>query len=497
MIDGLPYKASVIRNLNSTRSLVAVTVAHKSSNTATDDLYEFTLGLCIRASDIETGHLIRLLAHAIDIPAKNLEHLADTQRASYETEVAYLSEIIDLAKAGSEDLKIRTPETLSISFVRWCLRHLIRHLKYSETSNISNNIEMIWANLERSFRNSSEIVIYSEDHFKPIGHSVERLAFRLAEDRQLIPKKPTYTHGVPKPDNPFLFQHTVGNVRPITPAEMSDIGFYLHEPLGNLPVLTEDGWSLRLTDFTSRMLDDYFRTNQGPLIQIDPILRENCRSKIASMRIDPDKPFVILHVREPEFRPIPGHKSYTGTRNADLRTYEPAIQHLHQNGYNVFRMGAKSTSNKHIPNLLDYPNMPIKSDVLDIYLSENCEFCIGTSSGMSHVPLLFNKKILYTNWMPLGQYYYSRKSLTITKKLRSRTGSYLNFRESNIKYRNIYDTLFFKLQDISIEDNTPEEILAAVIDLEKESVHQDDAAPLRFRIADSFKKTLGLLSSTC
>ena len=99
--------------------------------------------------------------------------------------------------------------------------------------------------------------------------------------------------------------------------------------------------------------------------------------------------------------------------------------------------------------------------------------------------------------MPLGQYYYSRKSLTITKKLRSRTGSYLNFRESNIKYRNIYDTLFFKLQDISIEDNTPEEILAAVIDLEKESVHQDDAAPLRFRIADSFKKTLGLLSSTC
>jgi putative glycosyltransferase (TIGR04372 family) len=146
-----------------------------------------------------------------------------------------------------------------------------------------------------------------------------------------------------------------------------------------------------------------------------------------------------------------------------------------------------------IEGMLDYPFSNIKSDYMDIFLSSICTMMIGTSSGMSHVPMLFNKRILYTNWMPFGDFLFSRKSMTITKTL-YRNGDRIPFLTMNREFRGVYNRLLFDLNDVVVVDNSPEEILQAVQDMEKYPDGEIDYSnPLKVRIAPSFAKKMGIV----
>jgi putative glycosyltransferase (TIGR04372 family) len=112
---------------------------------------------------------------------------------------------------------------------------------------------------------------------------------------------------------------------------------------------------------------------------------------------------------------------------------------------------------------------------------------IGTSSGMSHIPLMFNKKILYTNWMPFGEYFHSRKTMTITKKIKNKRGEYVDFQESNKRFIGVFNQKFFDIYDLVVEDNTESEILQATIDIIKFQPDEENQRGLKVRIAPSFK----------
>ncbi|EDP63351.1 hypothetical protein BAL199_28555 [alpha proteobacterium BAL199] len=114
-------------------------------------------------------------------------------------------------------------------------------------------------------------------------------------------------------------------------------------------------------------------------------------------------------------------------------------------------------------------------------------------SGMSLVPMLFNKRILYTNWMPFGDFLFSRKSMTITKTL-YRNGDRIPFLTMNREFRGVYNRLLFDLNDVVVVDNSPEEILQAVQDMEKYPDGEIDYSnPLKVRIAPSFAKKMGIV----
>ena len=49
----------------------------------------------------------------------------------------------------------------------------------------------------------------------------------------------------------------------------------------------------------------------------------------------------------------------------------------------------KDKLNTNNPKILDYANMEIRSDFLDIYLASKCKFCISTDYGLDEVMVIF------------------------------------------------------------------------------------------------------------
>ena len=96
---------------------------------------------------------------------------------------------------------------------------------------------------------------------------------------------------------------------------------------------------------------------------------------------------------------------YHNFRDGNLNNYLLA-EVLTNYGFHVFRMGKFvdkkfETSNDRI---IDYANSPYKSDLLDIYIGANCEFCISTGTGYDLIPAMSRRPIVYADHAPLGTY---------------------------------------------------------------------------------------------
>jgi len=123
------------------------------------------------------------------------------------------------------------------------------------------------------------------------------------------------------------------------------------------------------------------------------------------------EPFVCLLVRDEEYNiQHPMHaagdrksrkcRSYHSYRNSDIETYVPAMEWLADQGVWVFRMGkimAKPIPTQH-PKIIDYAFNSNKSDLLDIWLFANCDFCITTSSGPDSISNIYRRPMLVINF---------------------------------------------------------------------------------------------------
>ena len=80
-----------------------------------------------------------------------------------------------------------------------------------------------------------------------------------------------------------------------------------------------------------------------------------------------------------------------------------AAEELAKRGYYVFRMGVnvlkplKSSNSK----VIDYANLQIRSDFMDIYLAAKCSFCVSTFAGFDEICHDFRKPLVYTNAVPI------------------------------------------------------------------------------------------------
>ena len=130
--------------------------------------------------------------------------------------------------------------------------------------------------------------------------------------------------------------------------------------------------------------------------------------------------------------------------------------------------GAAEQLNYKSKSIIDYANSNDSSDIFDIYLLKNCNFLISSDCGITIVPEIFNKPILYTNWILIHRIpRYCNNCVVIFKKIYSNNKKiFLNLKEMiNLDVGNLNTPDIIKHHNLKIVDNTKEEILAATVEM--------------------------------
>ena len=193
---------------------------------------------------------------------------------------------------------------------------------------------------------------------------------------------------------------------------------------------------------------------------------------LRSLGIESTGLFVCLHTRDSAYlkkmhqRSSKGDWSYHDYRDCDVNNYLPAVNYLTSLGIFVIRMGyiveKKLVSDN--PFIIDYAT-DHRSDFGDIYISSKCKFFIGSEGGLITVPWVFNVPVAYSNGVPVGGIAGWRSpDVYIPKKLWSKESKrLLTFKEIIAAGADKwYQTQQYKEAGIEIVENTPDEILGLV-----------------------------------
>ena len=179
--------------------------------------------------------------------------------------------------------------------------------------------------------------------------------------------------------------------------------------------------------------------------------------------------YICFHARDEAYLKDYDKKkdwNYHNFRNSNIDNYLLAIEYLTKKGHQCLRMGSKvekkiQTAN---PKILDYAVSSAQSDFLDVYLGSKCLMAVYSESGISIIPEVFNRPIVYVNWPALNFSCFNSNSLVIPKKFFSKKKNrLLNFREIlELNFENNFRTEKLKNLEIDLIENTPDEILCAV-----------------------------------
>ena len=185
--------------------------------------------------------------------------------------------------------------------------------------------------------------------------------------------------------------------------------------------------------------------------------------------IKSDDWIVTLHMREPTYRGETYNNNKSSWRNVRVEDYIDCIKTIISKGGYVFRMGDKeSTKLPKIKGLIDYAHSDMKSEYMDVFLGAKSKFCIATSSGFYHIPMLFGKPILFTNSPMFIEYFGLRENHIylprLTKnKTKNKLFSFSEFTNKKHAIRTFQE--HFDNHDIEIIPNTKEEIDEAVVEM--------------------------------
>ena len=148
-----------------------------------------------------------------------------------------------------------------------------------------------------------------------------------------------------------------------------------------------------------------------------------------------------------------------------------ALNELVKRGHYGIRMGAivNKKISFHDHKIIDYATNGSRTDFMDVYLGSKCKFFICDNSGISAIPEMFRKPVVYINlpkpeWMPSVQI----NGLVIFKKFyikkEKRLLSFGEIMRINIGGRETNKII----ADMGLEllENTPEEIKAATIEMD-------------------------------
>ncbi|MDO8662352.1 MAG: TIGR04372 family glycosyltransferase [Candidatus Omnitrophota bacterium] len=192
--------------------------------------------------------------------------------------------------------------------------------------------------------------------------------------------------------------------------------------------------------------------------------------------ISQSKPFICFHARDSAYleRIAPNCDwRYHGYRDSDIKNYIPAAEELMRRGYYTVRMGVfvKEKLSLENPLFIDYAMNGKRTEFLDIYLGAKCRFFVCSDTGISMVPEVFRRPLVYVNWVPLLRCpaFYVHNALLIPKKfILKKEKRELTFRE--IIFSPIGSTFekgVFDRMGIELIENTPEEITAVALEMDE------------------------------
>ena len=163
--------------------------------------------------------------------------------------------------------------------------------------------------------------------------------------------------------------------------------------------------------------------------------------------------------------------SYHNWRNCEIDNYLPAIKYLSdEKNVCCFRTGYKVEKKISFEKekIVNYADSKDQSPLLDIYLPSKCLFGIFAQSGISLPSEFSGRPIVYVNWPDMQFNTFQNNSLAIIKKYFSKKKNrYLTFKEILELPYDSFTKNFNQLRDqyeISLEENTPEEIKDVVIE---------------------------------
>ena len=186
------------------------------------------------------------------------------------------------------------------------------------------------------------------------------------------------------------------------------------------------------------------------------------------------EPFVCILVRDEEFlatHPITGDGSarsrdiwsYHSYRNSKIETYLGAVRWLVEQGVWVIRMGkiAERKLDFQHSKFIDYAFIEERSDLLDIWLFANATATISTGTGPDIIANIYNRPVLYLNFLPTGLIHSWANSTTSPKNLIDKTTSKCVSLDRNI-LSHFGATSEFSDHGIEIVDLTSDEIMREV-----------------------------------
>ena len=156
-------------------------------------------------------------------------------------------------------------------------------------------------------------------------------------------------------------------------------------------------------------------------------------------------------------------------RSVDPLTYVDGIQYLISKGYTVIRLGDKNQEK--IPQMegfFDYPTSTFKSEINDILIICSADFHIGSSSGISLIPLTFGIPTLMLNWFPRRDIPWGEKTEVVHKNIFDKiNGIKITDDFSLRQLGNITSERALSALGLEVKSLTPSEILFHIQRFEK------------------------------
>jgi putative glycosyltransferase (TIGR04372 family) len=276
------------------------------------------------------------------------------------------------------------------------------------------------------------------------------------------------------------------DVRHIPDYRLPKYGRGIHGVNGDLYVVEDGAW-LENT-FPAKMCG----RNPSFHYSLTPEDREQGRRLWSRLGIPADAPVVVLHNRESGWQPTLTYHSY---RNADIERCLPAVDYLLRRGYYVVRIGDRSV--KPLPKLsdrlLDMPFHPLYHPSVELYCTAMCRFFVSVPSGPLSFAVAFNKPVVWIN-SPIVSYHWGNPlDLLVPKKYYShRLKRYLTYAEIvTSPLIDFSQTEEFSRFGVELHENTPDELLRSVQEMDARLDSQDPYSASRRQVHDRFKAIQG------
>ncbi|MDO8675133.1 MAG: TIGR04372 family glycosyltransferase [Candidatus Omnitrophota bacterium] len=222
-------------------------------------------------------------------------------------------------------------------------------------------------------------------------------------------------------------------------------------------------------DILKRILE-----HKEPNVAFTPQEEHFGHQEIRGLGIPEKAPFVCFHARDAAYLDAvyPDRSwGYHDYRDSNIFNYLPAVEGLARRGYHAVRMG--STVKDRLPAsnaaIIDYAANGSRTDFLDVYLGAKCHSFLCSDTGMSIIPEAFKRPVVYVNWVPIQRIsiwvsngiFIFKKFYSVSKK---RCLTFSEIIQSGLG--NCWDGRDFEKNEIELRENSPEEIMAPVFEME-------------------------------